>query len=162
MINDDYCDCGYDEPHTAACSVSDIRGPVETTAAAVESSRSFWCVNTGWRGSPLLVSRLGDGICDCCDGSDEPQGSCAPTCARKAAEENLEIRKKLNEATAALALKAEGAVFYPWSDKGLPEAERAGPGECMMRLVTSFATSAADIERFLSIAAKAARPLAAE
>ncbi len=26
------------------------------------------------------------------------------------------------------ALKAEGAVFYPWSDKGLPEAERAGPG----------------------------------
>ena len=109
MINDDYCDCGYDEPHTAACSVSDIRGPVETTAAAVESSRSFWCVNTGWRGSPLLVSRLGDGICDCCDGSDEPQGSCAPTCARKAAEENLEIRKKLNEATAALALKAEGA-----------------------------------------------------
>lgn len=60
------------------------------------------------------------------------------------------------------ALKAEGAVFYPWSDKGLPEAERAGAGECMMRLVTSFATTEADIERFLSIAAKAARPLAAE
>ncbi len=60
------------------------------------------------------------------------------------------------------ALQAEGAVFYPWSDRGLPEADRAKPGETMMRLVTSFATSGEDIDRFLAVAAKAARPLAAE
>jgi threonine aldolase len=60
------------------------------------------------------------------------------------------------------ALKAEGAAFYPWPDKGLPEAERARPGEQMMRLVTSFATRDEDIDRFLAIAAEAARPLAAE
>ena len=60
------------------------------------------------------------------------------------------------------ALKAEGAAFYPWPDKGLPEAERARPGEQMMRLVTSFATRDEDIDRFLAIAAKAAAPLAAE
>ncbi|MGU9981617.1 threonine aldolase family protein [Phreatobacter sp. HK31-P] len=59
------------------------------------------------------------------------------------------------------ALKAEGAAFYPWPDKGLPEAERARPGEQMMRLVTSFATRDEEIERFLAIAAKAAQPLAA-
>lgn len=59
------------------------------------------------------------------------------------------------------ALKAEGAAFYPWPDKGLPEAERARPGEQMMRLVTSFATRDKDIDRFLAIAAKAAAPLAA-
>ena len=115
MVNDDYCDCGYDEPQTSACSVSDIRGPVETTAAALESSRTFWCVNDGWRGAPLLVSRVGDGICDCCDGSDEPAGSCVPTCAHKAAEENIEIRKRLQKVTSALKAKHEGA------DKGKAE-----------------------------------------
>lgn len=109
MVNDDYCDCGYDEPQTAACSVSDIRGPVETTAAALESSRTFWCVNAGWRGAPLFVSRIGDGICDCCDGSDEPAGNCEPTCAREATQENIKIRQKLQEVTSALKAKDEGA-----------------------------------------------------
>ena len=108
MVNDDYCDCGYDEPHTAACSVADIRGPVDT-ATAITASRSFWCVNTGFRGAALLVSRLDDGICDCCDGSDEPAGTCPPTCASKAAEENVGIRRKLEEVTTALAEKAAGA-----------------------------------------------------
>jgi threonine aldolase len=60
------------------------------------------------------------------------------------------------------ALQAEGAVFYPWSDKGLPEADRARAGETMMRLVTSFATRDEEIDRFLDVATRAARPLAAE
>lgn len=59
------------------------------------------------------------------------------------------------------ALRAEGAVFYPWSDKGLPEAERARPGETMMRLVTSFATREADVDRFVQVAAQQAAATAA-
>lgn len=54
------------------------------------------------------------------------------------------------------ALKAEGAVFYPWSDKGLDEADKARNGEVMMRLVTSFATRAEDVDRFVAVAARSA------
>ncbi|WP_439574647.1 threonine aldolase family protein [Phreatobacter sp.] len=54
------------------------------------------------------------------------------------------------------ALKAEGAVFYPWSDKGLADADKARKGETMMRLVTSFATRGQDVERFVAVARGAA------
>lgn len=54
------------------------------------------------------------------------------------------------------ALQAAGAVFATWSDRGLPEGERAGAGETMIRLVTSFATREADVDRFVAIAAAAA------
>lgn len=54
------------------------------------------------------------------------------------------------------ALKAAGAVFYPWPDKGLPDEERARPGEQVMRLVTSFATRAEEVDRFLAVAQTAA------
>ncbi|XP_077289239.1 glucosidase 2 subunit beta [Arctopsyche grandis] len=62
-VNDDYCDCpedGADEPGTNACD-----------------NGHFYCATqtkhlTG-RGTPHLVpsSRVNDGICDCCDGTDE-------------------------------------------------------------------------------------------
>ena len=66
-VNDDYCDCpsdGSDEPSTGACPAS-----------------SFFCPTPGGRHSrtalnpedrrPLPSNRINDGICDCCDGSDE-------------------------------------------------------------------------------------------
>lgn len=28
----------------------------------------------------LPSSRVGDGVCDCCDGSDEPEGACNASC----------------------------------------------------------------------------------
>lgn len=59
-------------------------------------------------------------------------------------------------------LQAEGAVFYPWPDKGLAETDRARPGEAMMRLVTSFATRPEEVDRFVAVAAEAARPCAAQ
>ena len=46
------------------------------------------------------------------------------------------------------ALQAAGAQYHPWpSDR---------PGERAFRLVTSFNTDSADVDRFLSIAKKAA------
>ena len=112
QVNDDYCDCGYDEPHTAACAMLGVRpdpsGQPQPTDAAAEQSRSFWCGNAGFRGHKLLVSRLGDGICDCCDGSDEPDGACPSTCAELAAKENVGLQKKLDEVTKALAAKKSG------------------------------------------------------
>mmetsp|Transcript_14626 Transcript_14626/g.27757 ORF Transcript_14626/g.27757 Transcript_14626/m.27757 type:complete len:297 (-) Transcript_14626:164-1054(-) len=58
-LNDDYCDCeydGFDEPATAACSRV-RKGPLA----------EFRCKN----GDLTYLSRLGDGLQDCGDGSDE-------------------------------------------------------------------------------------------
>ncbi|XP_046396493.1 uncharacterized protein LOC124163553 [Ischnura elegans] len=54
-INDDFCDCpadGSDEPGTSACS-----------------NGVFYCYSNNFVSIPS--GRVNDGICDCCDGSDE-------------------------------------------------------------------------------------------
>lgn len=57
--NDDYCDCpdGKDEPHTSACSHLHVQ------------QRMFTCKND--RHKVIYSSRVGDGVWDCDDGSDE-------------------------------------------------------------------------------------------
>jgi threonine aldolase len=50
------------------------------------------------------------------------------------------------------ALRAAAAVFHPWSTRGLPAGERIGSGEVLVRMVTSFATTADSVERFLGLA----------
>lgn len=57
-VNDDYCDCpedGSDEPRTNACTVN-----------------KFSCTNVV-KGFPRRIPSawVNDGVCDCCDGSDE-------------------------------------------------------------------------------------------
>lgn len=54
------------------------------------------------------------------------------------------------------ALKAAGAVFYPWSDRSLPDGMAVGPDEVIVRLITSFATTNEDVDRFVAAAAAAA------
>lgn len=51
-------------------------------------------------------------------------------------------------------LKAEGAVFYPWSPESLPPGAQPRAGETCVRMVTSFATPAEDVERLIAIAAR--------
>jgi len=46
--------------------------------------------------------------------------------------------------------QAEGAHIYEWPASALPEEEAPGPDETMVRMVTSFATSEKDVDRFLA------------
>ncbi len=59
-VNDDYCDCGSDEPSTAACS-----------GASFREFAAFKCKNHGFKAISIPSGHVGDGVCDCCDGSDE-------------------------------------------------------------------------------------------
>lgn len=44
-------------------------------------------------------------------------------------------------------LRAAGAQYYPWTPESLPVAERPGPGEALVRMLTSWQTTAADVDR---------------
>ena len=59
-------------------------------------------------------------------------------------------------------LREAGAVYHPWSGGRLPAGEAIAPGEGMVRLVTSFATTGADVDRLLEVARGAVQPHAAE
>jgi threonine aldolase len=48
-------------------------------------------------------------------------------------------------------LRAEGAQYYPWVPTSLPVAERPGPGETLVRMVTSWQTTDADVHRFAAL-----------
>jgi threonine aldolase len=48
-------------------------------------------------------------------------------------------------------LRAAGAVYYPWVPDSLPVAERPGPGETMIRLLTSWQTKSDEVDRFAAL-----------
>ena len=49
-------------------------------------------------------------------------------------------------------LKAAGAAFYPWATDSLPQGTVVGPDAQIVRLVTSFATTADDVDTFVATA----------
>jgi len=60
------------------------------------------------------------------------------------------------------ALKAAGVVYHPWQVSSLPDGERVGTGEALIRLVVSFATEEEDVQKVLEIARSALARRAAE
>lgn len=107
-LNDDYCDCsdGADEPGTAACSGAvthrtfwctavtgaaanndddgdggGVGGQEGDAASATGVGGGLAPGAVASEGGQLLYpSAVGDGVCDCCDGSDEAAGVCDNTC----------------------------------------------------------------------------------
>ena len=51
-------------------------------------------------------------------------------------------------------LKAAGATYYIRHSDSLPGGRQIAPGDMLVRLVTSFATTEAEIERFVALVAK--------
>jgi threonine aldolase len=51
-------------------------------------------------------------------------------------------------------LKASGARYYVRQSQSLPAGVAVGPDHCLIRLVTSFATTAEEVDAFVALAAK--------
>jgi len=95
-INDGYCDCrnGADETETEACAGQEF-WPGSLPGSSDQSSDKkhavghlFQCPQQ--KKLQLTPSRLNDGVCDCCDGADEPAGLCKDDCAAILAAERAE------------------------------------------------------------------------
>ncbi len=95
IVNDDYCDdltAGLDESTTSACSGITIQPSF------------FYCTGSVYLKQRVPTSRVNDGVCDCCDGSDEMSTQCEDKC------EILERVEK--ERLSRLALKRERGILY--------------------------------------------------
>lgn len=100
-INDGYCDSPIadDEPMTSACSMSSFAPP-------------FRCVAEGYPEERIFPSRVHDGICDCCDGSDEAgnknmKEACPNVCESRYSALREEEARRAVERAAGLSRKAE-------------------------------------------------------
>ena len=132
QVNDDYCDCGTDEPQTGACP-----------------NTLFKCVCAPHRPVEIFASRVNDGVCDCCDGTDEfkTPGACPNTCVTLAAAELVQrSRAALNRAqreslgaAAAAERTAKLAAARSALDASAPAMEAA--------LAKKTAAEAAEVER---------------
>lgn len=128
-VNDDICDCpdGSDEPGTPACST--LRNGV---VARLPDGWLFQCTNKGFSEQKISHSYVNDGICDCCDGSDELNSgvSCPNRCAEvegELARKMAEEKKRMQTASAnKAAMRAEVAKHREELAKTLPlrKAER--------------------------------------
>ena len=95
QVNDDYCDCGIDEPGTNAC---------EST---------FYCFNNHHLPLTIKSSRVNNGICDCCDGTDEYDGKIKwiDSCKENHGLYLIELKNSEARLLAAANVKKEAAKY---------------------------------------------------
>ncbi|PWU88041.1 putative protein kinase C substrate protein, heavy chain [Trypanosoma cruzi] len=89
QVNDDYCDCpdGSDEPGTSACTNDRLE-------VNLPKKWKFRCKNIGFKQQEIPHNQINDGLCDCCDGSDEYSDiiACPNVCAET---QEIEEKKRL-------------------------------------------------------------------
>ncbi|KAG8341796.1 putative protein kinase C substrate protein, heavy chain [Trypanosoma vivax] len=102
QVNDNYCDCsdGSDEPGTSACTITG--GKYKTPKGWM-----FRCKNIGFKLEEINHNRVNDGICDCCDGSDEYSGltECKNNCAEKQEHEAEKLKQEESARQLAISKK---------------------------------------------------------
>ena len=64
----------------------------------------FYCANVGHNPVVLPSAFVSDGICDCCDGSDEPEGVCTPHCMDAAVEHRARLLVEYDEELKGIAV----------------------------------------------------------
>ena len=117
--NDGYCDCadGSDEVTSSACAGRpSLAGfdPLEEEDPI--PGPAFVCPNKGHLPKTVFLSFVNDGVCDCCDGSDEaggpvlphtPQGGCPNTCQEEAEAHAIAVAEREREIAQGLETRAK-------------------------------------------------------
>ncbi|XP_069579890.1 glucosidase 2 subunit beta-like isoform X2 [Brachyistius frenatus] len=119
QVNDDYCDCedGSDEPGTKPTYVH----VCFTSGTSACPRGRFYCTNLGFRPHYVPSSRVNDGICDCCDASDEynSHARCQNTCWNLGQRERAYVEGQMRTLDEGLRLKQqlieEGVLL--WREK---------------------------------------------
>ncbi|KAJ3598717.1 hypothetical protein NHX12_000692 [Muraenolepis orangiensis] len=106
---------------STAVEVQQPRGvPLSSTAACPNGS--FYCVNAGFRSFFIPSSRINDGICDCCDTTDEfnSGAACQNTCRDLGRKEKESLQKMAEVAKEGFLLKQQ---LIQQAKKGLEEKQ---------------------------------------
>ena len=113
-VNDNYCDCSdmTDEPQTSACATFQ-----SFVLASPNGSAGFHCENSGFLPRNLSFSMVDDGICDCCDGSDEHSTQCANSCHQQAVAFVARTRSLLASYKSALSSRSHLLSRIPDANK---------------------------------------------
>ena len=99
----------------------DIRG--RPLARSSSPSAQFQCPQQP--NVVLPLSRINDGICDCCDGADEPDGACADDCEQVlAAERAARAQAEADFAAGSQKRAAEMAEFTDLLKETVAEIEQ--------------------------------------
>ena len=121
ILNDDYCDCpadGRDEPNTSACYHGQLicrepanEGIVKNVVHVVEklSSQEQKKIKDVMERIPVQISssKVLDGVCDCCDGSDEINGwvDCKNSCNQVLNQLQKLVKSITNDLEKGLSVK---------------------------------------------------------
>lgn len=97
------------------------------TSACSKHGGMFLCKNEKHKPVSIPSSRAFDGVCDCCDASDEAPGVCKDVCHIAAEEENKVLRAAIadQEQGVEAMIKARNN-YYQQVELKLKEKETAG------------------------------------